>query len=41
MLQWVQAMEEEGQSLELLEKKLIEKGLRFNHIGCNGYAIQK
>jgi hypothetical protein len=33
-------MEEEGQqSLELLEKKPIKKGLGFYYIGCSGHAM--
>jgi hypothetical protein len=36
---WVQLTEEEGQSLELLEKKPIPKGLGFKYIGCNGHVM--
>jgi hypothetical protein len=36
---WVQLTEEEGQSLESLEKKPIPKGLGFNYINCDGHAM--
>ncbi len=36
---WVQLTEEEGQSLESLEKKPIPKGLGFNYIDCDGHVM--